>query len=183
MKFWRLRLAEPGCDHDHLLVRVQNTTSDCQTIIIGNISENRSCELSQQTAASQVLTTISGRFISSLDCRTGQELPDWTQWEPMTKALMEAISSGSAVGPFGLIYKEKHHVKLGQRLDLWICSGLQSRTQTGPVPVPVRPVTCMCFMCFRLKLLCVTLNSADDFCVEAAVIKHVDKSNKRTKTI
>lgn len=83
----------------------------------------------------------------------------------MTKALMEAISSGSAVGPFGLIYKEKHHVK------------------PGPVPVPVRPVTCVCFMCFRLKLLCVTLNSADDFCVEAAVIKHVDKSNKRTKTI
>lgn len=83
----------------------------------------------------------------------------------MTKALMEAISSGSAFGPFGLIYKEKHHVK------------------PGPVPVPVRPVTCVCFMCFRLKLLCVTLNSADDFCVEAAVTKHVDKSNKRTKTI
>lgn len=55
------------------------------------------------------------------------------------------------------------------------------RSGTGTGTGPARHL--YVFHVFQVKLLCVTLNSADDFCVEAAVIKHVDKSNKRTKTI
>lgn len=62
---------------------------------------------------------------------------------------------------------------------LWTTESDSDRSGTGTSPVRHLCV----FRVFQVKLLCVTLNSADDFCVEAAVIKHVDKSNKRTKTI
>lgn len=63
-------------------------------------------------------------------------------------------------------------------------SALDHRVRLRQVRYRSGPARHLCvFHVFQVKLLCVTLNSADDFCVEAAVIKHVDKSNKRTKTI